>query len=264
MRVFSRSVFLSLFVVAIAAGAGAAEPFIAIADVATGRALVPEGSVIPSGVRFFVGKQGVRVEDKTDAAPRERVPLVFAYAPASRFVEARKVIEKARAAAAPPVMRYVRVPSTEGGEATENGLRVITHDDPQWIYLYFDYGNYTSALRHVYSSGGYTSYGSGTEAYSAPATPNYYTVTVSVSLSSNLVWGPSGGPYFDPYGYSNACTYGPSGGGCGTSYPYVGGAGFTGATVESYGEVYQRFGSCWNPNSPCLRFYNGTIQITFP
>lgn len=256
---------MSLFVVAIAAGAGAAEPFIAIADVETGRALVPEGSVIPAGVRFFVTKRDVRVEDKkTDAGSRERVPLVFAYAPASRFVEARKVIETARASAAPPTMRYVAVRQTTGGGAAEHGLPIIEDDDPQWIYLYFEYGNYTSALRHVYSSGGTTYYGSGTEAYSAPASPNYYTVTVSVSLSSNLVWGPTGGPYFDPYGYSNACTYGPTGGGCGTQYPYVGGPGFTGATVESYGEVYQRFGSCWNPNSPCLRFYSGTIQITFP
>ena len=265
MRVFSRVVLLSLAAAALAAGAFAAAPtdpgarrFIAIADLATGRALVPEGSVIPAGVRFFV-------QDQTaGAASKERVQLVFAYAPDSEFAAARKTIDAARALAAPPVVRYVVAPESAGGrQLTADDRGIITEDAPQWFYLYFSDGSYTSALRHVFTSDGSTWYGSGTEAYSAPG--SYWTGTVDASLSSNLVWGPTGGPYFDPYGYTNSCTVGPSGGGCGTSYPYVVTSQPFSATVDSTGSIFQRFPGCWtNPNSQCLRYFSGTIQVTFP
>lgn len=249
MRVFSRGILLSLFVLAVAAAASAAEPFIAIADVKTGRALVPEGSVVPAGVKFFLGKGD------------DRVQLVFAYAPDSEFAAARKTIEAVRATAAPPLMRYVVAPESAGDrKLTAQARKIGTNSDPQWIYLYFADGSYTSALRHVFSDFGSTYYGSGTEAYSAPG--SYYSGTVNVSLSSNLVWG--SGPYFDPYGYSNSCTIGSSGG-CGTQYPYVVTNQPFSATVESYGQIIQHFYGCWtNPNSPCLRVYSGTIEITFP
>src|SRR5262245_24993170 len=251
MRVFSRSVLLSLFSVVIALGASASEPadgarvFIAIADVETGRALVPEGTVVPAGVRFFVNQNNARL------------PLVFAYAPESRFVEARKIIEAARPSAVPQ-MRYVVVdPETKGRRLTDNGRRVIVNADPEWIYLYFEDGSYTSALRHVFSQSGQMWYGSGTVAYSAPG--SYWGATIDVSLSSNVWWG------FDPYGYTNSCTVGSSGGSCTTQYPYVVTSGPFSATVESHGQILQRFPGCWtNPNSQCLRFYSGTIEITFP
>src|SRR5688500_4101421 len=115
MRAFSRSVFLSLFVLAIAGGAGASE-FIAIADVETGRALVPEGTVVPAGVRFFVVKHGGPVG--IDGVTRERVPLVFAYAPESKFVKARKDIAAARAVAAPPAIRYFAAPESAADRVT--------------------------------------------------------------------------------------------------------------------------------------------------
>lgn len=254
MRNFHRSLLFCLFAVAIAPGLFAAEPFIAIADVETGRALVPEGSVVPAGVRFFVTSYA-RVEDKTDAA--SRVALVFAYAPESKFVRARKVIEAARAAAPAPTMRYVAVPKAAGAPVTENAPRIITDSDPQTFYLYFEDGSYTSAYRHVYPNAGYMFYGASTTAYSAPG--SYYTGTVEAHMSSDVWWG------FDPYGYSNSCTIGSSGGSCSTPNVFVQSSGSFSATVDSFGSVFQRFGGCWtNPNSPCLRYYSGTIQITFP
>lgn len=249
MRVFSRSVLLSLFAVAIATSAFAAEPFIAIADVETGRALVPEGTVVPSGVRFFVTGRSGSVEDRTaDAASREqRIPLVFAYAPASKFVEARTAIDAARADAAPLAMSYVSVP--------ERGFGVVTHADPEWFYLYFEDGSYVAGLRHVQSNGSTTWYGSATSVRSAPG--SYYTGTLDASLSSNL------NP--DLYALSNSCTIGSSGGVCSTSSVYPGTTQPFSATVEASGSVFQRWWGCWtNPNSPCMRYYSGTVQITFP
>lgn len=251
----SRCVLLAVVLLAVAVGATAAEPFIAIADVKSGRALVPDGTVVPRGVQFFV-------TNHPDAAAKGRVALVFAYAPASEFTAARKAIEAAPASIEHAAVRYVSAPAAaiaaEGAEP-----EIATQADPQWFYLYFSDGSYTSALRHVYTSGGSTYYGSGTVAYSAPG--GYWTGTVEASLSSNLVWGPSGGPYFDPYGYSNSCTVNNSGGSCGTQYPYVGTSQSFSATVDSTGEILQRFPGCWtNPNSLCVRWFTGTIQITFP
>jgi len=252
MRVV-KSVVLSI-AVAVAASAFASEPFIAVADMETGRALVPEGSVVPAGVRFFVTEQGGRVENGNADASRVRVPLVFAYAPASRFVEARKAIDAARTAAAPPAIRYVRVPEGPGGSVTEDRFGAVTHS-AEWFYLYFADGSYITAFRDVQSSNGTTWYGAGMSVYSAPGT--YYTATVDANMSSNL------SP--DLYAQSNECTVGSSGGFCGTPSVYPGTTQPFSATVEASGSVFQHWWGCWqNPNSPCFRYYSGTIEITFP
>lgn len=258
MRVFSRNVLLSLLALAIATSAFASEPFIAIADAETGRALVPEGTVVPSGVRFFAtGHRGSVGDRNSDAAREQRIPLVFAYAPASKFVEARKAIDAARANAAPPAMRYVSVPEATDGRVAENGFEVAP-DAAEWFYLYFADGSYIVALRDVQSNGGVTWYGTGMSVYSAPGT--YYTGTLNASITSNL-----DPDIYAQYCGSDECTIGSSGGYCGTPSYYPTSQQVPSATVDASGSIFQRWWGCWsNPNSPCMRYYSGTIQITFP
>lgn len=246
MRV-ARSVLLSLLVVAIATGAFASEPFIAIADVETGRVLVPEGAVVPSGVRFFAA-----------ADSSQRIPLVFAYAPASEFAEARKVIDATRAMTPAPAMQYFMAPDGTGERLAENGRGEIVTNAAEWIYLYFADGSYIVALRDIQSNNGVTWYGSGMSVYSAPGT--YYTGTMDASITSNL-----NPDIYAQYCGSNHCTMGSSGGYCGTPSYYPTSQQAPNPTVYASGSIFQRWWGCWtNPNSPCARYYSGTIEVTFP
>ncbi|HJQ39184.1 MAG TPA: hypothetical protein VKB93_18755 [Thermoanaerobaculia bacterium] len=248
-----------LLAVAIATGAFASEPFIAIADVETGRALVPEGTVVPSGVRFFVTEYSGTIKDwRADADSRGRIPLVFAYAPASKFAEARQVIDATRAAVQPLTLRYVAAPDGTGRRAAENSRVELVPHSAEWIYLYFSDGSYIVALKDIQSNNGVTWYGSGMSVYSNPGT--YYTGTIDASVTSNL-----SPDIYAQYCGSNQCTIGSSGGFCGTPSYYPTSQQAPNPTVYASGSILQRWWGCWtNPNSPCLRYYSGTVEVTFP
>jgi hypothetical protein len=238
--------------------------FIAIADVATGRALIPEGTVVPAGVRFYVHAADaadiVNLDQSADADPGQA--LVFAYAPDANFTQARRVIAAHRDRAERGMPAFLSSP--EGSrDRSSRGFDVTTLDTPTWFYLYFDDGSYLAALRHRYDSGGKTWWGVSTKAYSEAG--GYIQASLSPRQTSNLVWGPTGGPYFDPYGKSKSCIVSPSGGSCQTDLPYVE---TQSAIVDSKGTINQRWGSCVQyPNEPaplCRIVYTGTIRTTVP
>jgi hypothetical protein len=142
---------------------------------------------------------------------------------------------------------------------------VTTTDTPTTFYLYFADGSYLGAHRHRYDGSGATAWGVSTKVYSEPGT--YFQGTLTPRQTSNLVWGPTGGPYFDPYAYSKTCTIDYNGGTCQTSQPYVQ---TQSATIDSKGTIMQRYGSCIQypneppPEQPCKIIYSGTIRTTVP
>jgi hypothetical protein len=240
--------------------------FIAIADIETGRALIPEGTVVPAGVRFFVHTRDVadvaNIEVENDAAPGQG--LVFAYAPDADFIQARRAIAAHRDASEHERPAFSASPDAHQSSRDFGG--VTTNDTPTWYYLYFADGSYLAALRHRYDSGGKTYWGVSTMVYSAPGT-YYQGGTLTPRQTSNLVWGPTGGPYFDPYGYSKSCTITYTGGSCQTDLPYVE---TQSAIVDSKGTIGQRYYSCVQypnqppPEEPCRIVYSGTIRTTVP
>jgi hypothetical protein len=240
---------------------------IAIADPATGRALIPDGTVVPAGVRFFVHTVNAAdfesVDEQSDAGPGQE--LVFAYAPEAEFTQARRAIAARRDTMESGMPAFAAAPEALGPRSSRH-FDVATNDTPTWFYLYFEDGSYVAALRHRYDSGGKTWWGVSTKVYSEPG--GYYEGgSMTARQTSNLVWGPSGGPYFDPYAYSKVCTMTSAGGTCQTSLPYVE---TQTAIVDSKGTVNQRYFSCVQypnqppPEQPCRIVYNGTIRTTVP
>ncbi|MEA2465799.1 MAG: hypothetical protein QOJ98_3546 [Acidobacteriota bacterium] len=235
---------------------------IAIADPATGRALIPDGTVLPAGVRFFVHTVNAAdfesADEQSDAGPGQE--LVFAYAPEAEFTQARRAIAGRRDTMQDGMPAFVASPEALGHRSSRD-FDVAVDDTPTWFYLYFADGSYLAALRHYYDG----RWGVSTMSYSAPG---YYSGgSLTARQTSNLVWGPTGGPYFDPYAYSKVCTITSSGGSCQTMLPYVPS---TGATVDSTGTINQRYGTCVQypnqppPEQPCRIIYTGTIRTTVP
>ncbi len=275
MRASVRSLFV--FMIAMIAISGfAAEPvadlapnaFIAIADPETGRALVPEGTVVPAGVRFYLRKiDGSLAEDAPASGPGQA--LVFAYAPESAFTKARVAIAAARQTTPDAERRFVANPQEPKDRVAANAFGIAPNAaSTQYIYLWFDDGSYLETWRYVNVTSTEYQYGVGTTVW-CEAT-GYSRATVRAKQSSNLVWGPTGGPYFDPYGYSKTCSdY--SGGGvlCQTSHPvvYAKSSSFS-AVVKSEASITQRFYDCWSspeyPYQPCIVSYAGTIEVRFP
>lgn len=237
--------------------------FIAIADLETGRALIPEGTVVPSGVSFYVHQLGAaEIETSESSDLPLGQGLVFAYAPEARFAAARRTVATHRAGVNLERGTYFFAPSDLIPQRTKpRDFTIETQDTPTWYYLYFDDGSYLAALRHRSDSSGFPMWGVSTKLYSAPS--GYGRATLRPSQSSNLVWGPTGGPYFDPYGKSKSCTVYESGGSCQTDLPYVQ---TSSAVVDSKGTITQRYGSCINPDPAytCIVSYSGTIRTTVP
>ena len=239
---------------------------IAIADPATGRALIPDGTVLPAGVRFFVHTVNAAdfesVDEQSDAGPGQE--LVFAYAPEAEFTEARRAIA-ARHDTMQDGMPAFAEPAQAPRHRNSRDFGVTTDDTPTWFYLYFADGSYLAALRHRSDNGGNPMWGVSTKTYSAPG--SYSGGSLTARQTSNLVWGPTGGPYFDPYAYSKTCTINSAGGSCQTMLPYVQ---TPSAIVDSRGTVNQRYGTCVlypdqpPPEEPCRIVYSGTIRTTVP
>lgn len=240
--------------------------FIAIADVETGRALIPDGTVVPAGVRFYVHKNNpadVENQDESGDTPAGQ-QLVFAYAPDADFVQARRAIAAHRGTMERERPAFFASPEAPAHRGSRD-FDMTTLDTPTSYYLYFADGSYLSARRHRYDNGGNTWWGVSTTVYSEPG--GYYTGTLTPKQTSNLVWGPVGGPYFDPYGKSKTCTIDYNGGTCQTDQPYVQ---TQTALVDSKGTIMQRYGSCIlypnepPPEQPCKIIYSGTIRTTVP
>ena len=279
MRASIRSLFVFIVAMTAVSAAFAAQPadiasdsFIAIADPKTGRALVPEGTIVPAGITFYLQRtDGPLSENAPSTGPAQA--LVFAYAPDSAFTEARRVIAAARHTTPDAERRFVANPH----EATKFPTRRVEADaftiapnasTVEYIYLYFDDGSYLQARRYVNITSTYYQYGVGTTVW-CEAT-GYSRASVRAKQSSNQVWGPTGGPYFDPYGYSKTCTdYTGNGVLCQTSSPVVqtSSASFS-AVVKSEASITQRFYDCLNPDydpyQQCIVTYAGTIEIHFP
>ena len=241
---------------------------IAIADPATGRALIPDGTIVPAGVRFFIQTADAAdlesMDPQSDAGPGQE--LVLAYAPEAAFTQARRAIAARRDMMEGGLPAFAAAPEASGHRSSRD-FDVATNDTPTWFYLYFEDGSYVAALRHRYDSPGrLPAWGVSTKVYSEPG--GYYEGgSMTARQTSNLVWGPTGGPYFDPYAYSKVCTMTYAGGTCQTSLPYVE---TLSAIVDSKGTVNQRYFSCIQypnqppPEQPCRIVYNGTIRTTVP
>lgn len=242
-----------------AEGPGNVDVFIAIADPETGRALVPEGTVIPAGVTFYVHAMSPASDEWMEESNEPGRALVFAYAPDAEFARARKVIATHDKAVDGTVREFFDSPAPPARLTPQGDSTITTNDTPTWFYLYFADGSYVAALRH---NGGSIGYGVSTKVFSDSGT--YYKGTLSPRQTSNLVWGPTGGPYFDPYATSKTCYTDGGGGTCQTMLPYVQ---TTSATVDSKGTIAQRFGPCINnpdPEQPCIVVYSATIRTTVP
>src|SRR5260221_8502464 len=227
------------------AGGSADHAVIVIADVEHGRALIPEGTVIPAGVTVRVrreateGRTFVGREYRNDSAPPDQVrPLVFAYAPDASFDVAR---------------RAIAVGSATKYRAKADSLRVVPNDFSDiWFYIYFpDIGAYIEqGLRPV--SYGYT--GASIYIY-VPSAMNLMDATLTGSQSSDL---PS-----DPFAASCITfTYNDAGGTCATAF--IHGSAIT-ATVTTTGRIQGRtYDGCgYGGTHPCSVDYSGAIHTFF-
>ncbi len=288
MRI-SKSLGISLAVAALAASAYAVEPvgpandgldgaLIVIADVDHGTALVPEGTVLPRGISFYVQTAGNpaqaaemnRLAGDGGELPRNGAKrLVLAYAPAADFEAARTAIaanEERRAheamTAPPHVFRLAAPSAAPVPHSSASHRQIVANDTDQWTYLYFVDGSYAAARRLIITEGGgWMEYGVETAADSAD-TGVYASANVWASQSSNLSYGGT-----DPYAVSVGCSFGWMGGYCNTpTYAVSTNSTSFSATVTSTGTVSQRdappCGRLGEP--PCTTLYSGTITNVFP
>jgi hypothetical protein len=127
-----RKIVLSLVVlVCLAASMQAAEPFVVLVDEERNLLLIPEGTAVPRGVEFTMAAEELepRTALSVDAAAEpaaEQRRFVYAYAPAEKFVEARKRIAEARANA------------PESLRADDPGLMSIADDYDTYYFNFWD------------------------------------------------------------------------------------------------------------------------------
>jgi hypothetical protein len=135
-------VALAVFV-CLAVSTEAAQTFIALVDLEKQVLWIPEGTAVPAGVEFYLDPDDdaiagewmgrVQVAEATaggtvaaaDAPARQR--LVYAYAPAEKFAEAR-----------------ARIAASQRDE-----VETLVADHDQWYYFYFYDGSYHAARKHI-------------------------------------------------------------------------------------------------------------------
>jgi hypothetical protein len=215
--------------------AAQARDVVILADLEHGLALLPEGTAIPKGVTVYA--RVVRHEPKVPraegvapvAVAERQEPLVFAFAPESRFTAARKTIADAPA------------------------FRAQSDDSDVTYYVNFVDGSYVAARRIVI---GTTQFGAASSVYTPAG--DYYSGTLSVYQTSN-----------DQTSYNdNANMYiNSSGGLVSTNIHYiVTGDPYFSAHITTTGHIGHHYlpicGHYGEP--PCNESYDGTIYITFP
>lgn len=280
MRIPIKGILAFLFLGTVAASLQAAAPvtanagtaehiFIVRVDLENGLALIPEGTVIPNGVKIYVNRvdgeprvsseHAARTGASVDSAPTPAGrPLVFAYAPDADFADARGAIAAARAQAV-------------SHRLAEDRFRLAANFTEEQYYVFFPDGYYgpTSGSRMAVVK----------YSFDANNPPNYntdYFVQTSVYSANTGTY-----DYADllasqnSFDYpslnsSNQCSVGDTGGGCDAPLQ----DGFTtsvssqpSTTVSCSGRISQVVtsdGCGIYGYKPCKQVYTGTIQVPLP
>ena len=237
-----------VMVVSIAIPAAAAD-FVALVDLERGLLLIPEGTVVPAGVDFYLEadnaparRSGPWMQDSgieqtpafgaaQNAAARRR--LVYQYAPAEQFAAARQRIRDTR----------------------PREVETDIADLEQWYYFYFYDGSYHGARKSIRNLTGpppsyNVSYGVQTMAFTSNG--DFGTrMTVSQSSSQYSYWT-----------VSRSCSFEGTEGSCYTPiYGYQSHANFTASVTSRASIVHYFYAPC---DLPCKENLSSSIVINFP
>lgn len=219
-----------------------------LADLDDGLALIPEGTVVPRGLKVYAQRV---VNPQVRGAATGR-PLVFAYAPEASFAEARKAIQASEEQLAEAVG-----PDPAGlATATASREAQVASSGTEMFYVYYPDGSYHRAERYTsVGPGSYRVYGANTFVFAAAG--DYYRGSATAGTSSTWTtfqgststsFGPSGGQVYQ--GNAQTQTWDPN-----LSITVDS----TGRVSHSYSPICGRYGE-----PPCREVFTSTIRIQFP